>query len=184
MNRGEFLKGIFGAAVVAAMPKSVVDQIEQIPELQPKPIVLEKIPPNLNFKPVLDTLSKVLCLYSKEELIGFSTDFFLAMKQELIQDPPNEDCYGYATYTERSRSWKVQVNKMIWNDPRFARHYLFAEESLQMVLADKNVKLMGTVLVTELGESLGLGEAVQRTAILEGNGALIFEQYDNTRPSE
>ena len=83
MDRKGFLKRVFGAAVVAAMPKVVVNQIESLPAPveEKEPIFLDKV----TEKPIIPNISeRILFIYDKEKLIGYSAQFDLSSKMDTM----------------------------------------------------------------------------------------------------
>ena len=105
MERRLFLKNIFGAAVIAAIPKVVIDQIEAI---APKDIIpIEKNKPLLN---------NGLYIYDKNQLIAASTLFTVNSTHHHFDTTSLDDLSynGYRSFIPMQYDSKIYAEKLRW----------------------------------------------------------------------
>ena len=151
MKRRDFFKGIFGAAVVAAIPKSVMEQIEATPIPEAKSIakggvINLKNPETAHFA----TFGKqILYIYDEDNFLGWSTDFNLSAKREAIPIPKTkrvkigkkyywiQDFEAYPDYKIGPFEWNIQACRLHWkvDDPSD----LF-DKDLNCVISDKGMQ--------------------------------------------
>jgi hypothetical protein len=180
MERRNFFKSIFGAAVVIAMPKIVVEQIEK----NPPPFPLEK---------------SVIYIYNEEELIGESLHFKVNINQDYITIPPVkevkfwtgeytkkgkkkyryqfvEDFSGYPEYIKGLKAWDVDVTNLKWKkDPE----QVFQERKLlHCLMKIDTVIITGDIHLSSLNLSAKY-EGVTHDAKFVGSGALRLKQEKN-----
>lgn len=117
MERRNFLKGIFGAAVVAAMPKAVVDQIEDLSEPPPvstkewKDIEKTFTHGTVDLGPIPVTSENILFIYDKERLIGYSCDFSAEAHMDKTDFNTLE---GYLIYSYTPPQYVITANSVHW----------------------------------------------------------------------
>lgn len=158
MRRRDFLKGIFGAAAVAAVPAVVLKQIDSLPEeplAELNPPLEDEIkiiePEPLRSRPIIDG---VLYIYDEreEQLIAASTNFRVDMfcnpiRLDSLDDEPQ--------FVNAPSSWSVSAEDIQWKvDPT----QVFDEgKVLKCLMAKDNVKYCGDVYLTELVGSGSFG---------------------------
>jgi hypothetical protein len=163
MDRRGFLKNIFGAAVIAAMPKIVVEQIETLPEapISPAingvtPIFTKKVPVNGLFYIYDD---------KEEKLIATSTNFNIRFEQKYIKHVPG------------LLSWDLSAENIQWiENPR----QVFEENrKLRYLILKNGNKISGDVYITQLEYIAPQYEQISSSAEFKGSGALILEANEN-----
>lgn len=169
MDRRGFLKGIFGAAVVAAMPPIVVDQIEALPEpTLISPVVNEVKPIFTRLEPIAP--NGLLYIYNDTELIGISRRFNLNMRQQYIDVT---DFKGWKQYLKGSLNWDISASDMNWaGDPR---EYFAEITKLNCIILKDNIKIIGDIYITQLEFISPMFEELSSNVEFEGSGALIIE---------
>jgi hypothetical protein len=85
MKRSDFLKNVFGAAVVAAMPPLVVKQIDALPETEIKSEKEIVTPENIETALLCD----VFYLYDNKEIIAYSHLFNFSLRRDTV---PIQEC--------------------------------------------------------------------------------------------
>jgi len=153
MRRRDFLKGIFGAAAVAAVPAVVLKQIDALPE--------EPIPPvdaigKTYTGPIEHTIKvdpesiDVLYIYDEKEqqLIAASTDFRVDMQCRYYPDEEHSRFTGQPEYRKAPPSWSVSAHNIVWKvDPV----QVFNKGNvLKCLMAKDNIKFCGEVFLAEL----------------------------------
>lgn len=136
MERRDFLKGIFGASVVAAMPKVVVDQIEQLPT--------NVISPSNKKTKDIDsyTGSNVLFIYNKDTLIGVSTHFSIIIRNDKVSIP--------FKILQVQKSAEIEAFNIYWEDI-IDLHDILMSNDLSFLVKNDNIKMTGNVVVSEIG---------------------------------
>lgn len=87
MKRSDFLKNMFGAAVVAAMPPLVVKQIDALPDSEAKPEKGKVISESIE-----TTFVDGMCyLHDTKKIIAYSQLFNISLRKETI---PIQDCFS------------------------------------------------------------------------------------------
>ena len=193
MRRRDFLKGIFGAAAVAAVPAVVLKQIDELP------------PPEgvTNNLPEVNTEGSILYIYDDNQLVGSSSIFNLNFHQEINPMPKMrwvklpwdgryykhkknkkglpkkkhrwqciEDDHAPVDYFPGVKSWNVPAYQIQWLlDPV----ELFDRPStkLQCLMIKDDVKFSGSIYLTQLDSTSPLDEKTTYGAIFEGNGELM-----------
>ena len=178
MERRNFLKGIFGAAVVASMPPAVVKQIESLPE---PPVEWDDVIPSfprgsVRIDPSNQMVSEsVLCIYDKDRLIGYSNDFNLSIHHNFIRfrvDELSDDFYTGPVPLK----WDLKVNHIYW----YVNPVYLDDTSLHCLILHEEMKLSGDVVISQLASFDPLDKPVWHEAHFEGAGALIIEPDDDT----
>jgi hypothetical protein len=178
MDRKGFLKRVFGAAVVAAMPKVVVDQIESLPEPIPAPplekdvleYAKEQIEPyKKNLKPVAP--NGVLYIYDEETavLLAACLDFNLELHQECIKFEND--------YFRGLESWSIRSYNIRWR--KSIEEYFDDEKKLRCLIFKDNIKISGSLIITQLDSFAPLDKETSYGACFEGIGELIIEVNEN-----
>lgn len=167
MDRRSFFKNMFGAAVVAAMPKIVVDQIEKIPieEITPQVITPQapKVIPNLG--------DRCLYLYDNDKLIAGSTQFNLEFHREFY----HEFLDHTALHIKGPYEWKVSVEKLRWFDYKVGMNYFEENIPLHCVIHyDKNLVVSGDTYLTECRLTAPMDAEIQEDIVLTGTGELLL----------
>lgn len=189
MDRKGFLKRLFGAAVVAAMPKVVVDQIESLPEPIPIPpvekdvieCVKEQIGEN-TYKPeavVLDS-DNVLLIYNKDSLVGISNYF--QIKAERKYSPTMELAGSpYIDFLMAPMSCKIAATNINWYDGVNLNDILMSDDLHFLAKhIENNIKLTGDIITTQMDIDAGMYTPITTSATFTVTGAIIVEPNDNT----
>jgi hypothetical protein len=203
MERRDFLKGIFGAAVVAVMPKGVVDQIEKLPEpispaINGAPLVVlkdgKKIPLEDYRIPDYDNC---LYIYDEDKLIGQSNKFNLTFKQDIL--PINKskwikiwtgkykkksgkkkykwqlvsDSTGFPEYAKGLKEWNLDSDNIEW----FVNpKELFENNKMfHCLIKNKEIKIMGDIYIEQINLTAPYLENIVDSAKFSGNGKIILE---------
>lgn len=171
MDRRGFLKGIFGAAVVAAMPPLVVRQIEALPEPVPiSPAVNGATPVFTKLEPIAP--DGLLYIYDeKDGLIAMSRKFNLNVHKQFIEINP--DYGGWKQHISGPISWNISTEDINWvGDPR---EYFTKFRKLNCILLKDDKKISGDIYITQLEFESPMFEELSCRAEFEGSGALIME---------
>ncbi|NMC60073.1 MAG: hypothetical protein GYA51_11950 [Candidatus Methanofastidiosa archaeon] len=183
MNRAGFLKSIFGAAVVAAMPKVVVEEIEKIPTEEITPtsstvlewhdVVTEFKIPNGNR----------LFLYNDKQLIAVSTHFaveFTSPKTIDVNISPFDEFPSFK-YLSDPPCWKVQVDQLHWFNDNKGIDYFSEKQDLQVVLSCDNLTVNGNAYITEYSTSINVKDNASIIDAIELTGYGIWYVNCNNR---
>jgi hypothetical protein len=172
MDRRNFFKGMFGAAIVASMPKIVVDQIEKVPieEITPVP-VLEKP------KYVMYHLGEqCMYLYDNDKLIAGSTLFNLSFRREYLNMMDSSYLDSYPPEFRMGRpEWSVTAEQLRWFNHKRGLDYFTNEKPLQCVIYNKGVVIKGNVYITQCTLTCGMETFIQEDVTLQGTGELIID---------
>ena len=174
MRRRDFLKGIFGAAALAAVPAVVLRQIDELPP--PAPPIDPPLPPTISAKrPVPQNGLLYIWDGERNELVGTSTEFSLNMHRHPIDVSSwYPEVTDYPTYMEGPTSWDAQAERIQWLiDPRDLFERLPTQ--LQCLMAKDDMKFCGNVYLTQLYLTAPLYEETTYGAVFEGTGELIME---------
>jgi hypothetical protein len=171
MDRRNFFKGMFGAAVVAFMPKIVVEQIEKVPINEITPVPVLKKPKQVIFH----LGEKCMYLYDDNQLIAGSTLFDLEFQRKVISLPTWE---GYDQYVMGESEWKIAVEQLRWFNSETGLRYFEESKPLKCVIHYKGTEYMGYVLITECRLSCGIDTPIQEDVMLTGTGSLIMTTKD------
>ena len=165
-----FLKNIFGAAVIAAMPKVIVDQIEYLPP--------EIVPDRLHEddEPGHTVYDQCLFIHDGEFLIGASTFFNLEMHRDFIHIGDNN---GWPEYITGPFSWKVSADRFIWVNEELGHAYFLDNRPLQCLIYHQGRKVKGEGFVTQLTLNTPLYEPIDYNILMEGNGSLIIDAAED-----
>jgi len=169
MDRRCFFKGIFGAAIVASIPKIVVEQIEQTPIEELTPV------PKEAFEQVVSYVKgKCLYLYDNEKLIAGSTDFALELKRDIL--PVNiNPIENYPEYAPGKLQWNIVAYQLRWFNHKTGLHYFEEQKPLQCVISYQGIRYKGDVYVMECSLTQAMMNNIQEDVMLEGTGSLIIE---------
>jgi hypothetical protein len=166
MDRRNFFKGMFGAAIVASMPKIVVDQIEKAEQIAPKHNDLSDIQGGIS----PSGKEQLMYLYDDNRLIASSSEFKLNYKRESIRVPPD----SYPEYYLSEMSWDVEAS-LFWNNRKAGLDYFAENKPLQCVIYNKGLKIKGNVYITCCILSNGSLDYPYENVMLSGVGALIID---------
>jgi hypothetical protein len=166
MERRTFLKNIFGAAIVTAMPAIVVKEIEKFapPESLTSPIISPPIE--------VEWADKVCYLFDDQGLIGGSTMFHMEMKRPFI-DVSHD--MGYREYISGPWEWNIAVERMRWIDHKRGLDYFYENKPFKIAMKEGEYKLFGEVYLTECALTCPQYDEIEEDIVLQGTGALIFE---------
>jgi hypothetical protein len=178
MERRSFLKNIFGAAVVAAMPKIVVEQIEKAPPETLTP----KIDPVNGVEPVFvkqkDYLKgNFIYLYDNDVVIAGSSMFAFAMDRPIIHNFSFDDPEIAFSYSA-PMSWKIAVDKLLWFNHDKGMSYFTRYEPLQFVAVFNNARITGEALLVECSIGAPMFGQIEEDIVLQGTGAITIETMD------
>lgn len=162
MERRKFLQNIFGAAVIAAMPRIVVDQIESIAPRDIIPIEKNKIIPNNG-----------LYIYDKNQLIAASTLFTVNAKRQSF-DTSSLDDIGYH-YTIPARfDCKILVEKLRWFNGLSGRDFIESNDPLKILIYRDELRIEGEVLLTECALTFAELHEIEEDVVLTVMGDIII----------
>lgn len=170
MDRRKFLQNMFGAAVIAAMPKIVVDQIVSLPEPPPISPAINGAVPIFTQKCSIPNGLLYIWDDKKNTLIGASDRFSLEFKQDWIDiEMPS----GFPLHYPGLRSWNISASNIQWiNDPMES----FKEQrKLRCLIAKDNIKINGEIYISQLEITAPQFEKITSAAEFTGNGELIAE---------
>jgi len=197
MKRRNFLKGIFGAAVVVAVPIAVVNRIEQseIRHVSDRLHVADKL--GTIIKPIDESIfnsNDILFIYDEERLIGYSRLFALNFYQAPVDVsllyPPKvwngkrknltkkhkkgKKIYEidyHPTYHKGSKQWTLDVDMVNWEvDPMLL---LENNKMLNCLIKHGNMKITGDIYLTSHSLSIPMYDGISGIATFEGSGELI-----------
>lgn len=173
MDRRGFLKNIFGAAVVAAIPKIVLKQIDDLPKhpiTSPvngiEPIFIKEIPTHPN---------GLLYIWDDEKnaLIGASKNFSLNFRQGYVDVSIISDgCY--AQYLPGPKSWDISASNIQWVGN--AKESFEQSKKLRCLIAKDDIRINGEIYITQLASFAPLNGVISYDAKFEGNGELIIKK--------
>jgi hypothetical protein len=186
MERRNFLKGIFGAAAIAAMPNIVLSQIENAPPQFP--------PDRIEGKKVIKDGEDILYLYDDNKLVGQSNDFFLNVNRELIDvttisNRRREWTGTYKKNGKKKYKWVIEPNmypeykqgRLRWNITS-ERIQWFVEPKtlftdctmLKCICKYKDIKMQGEVMIESMNLNSCIYGVTEHSATFTGNGTLIM----------
>jgi len=171
MERRTFLKNIFGAAVVAAMPPILVRQIEELPP--------EKIAP----LPDPVTLRKVIhgnCMYihDGENLLAASRKFNLVFENHLV--PIGYDM-GYPEYIQGLREWKVWGEDVMWLNGDSGMNHIIDNKPLYCLIYHDGLRIVGQGYITECQMTASMEAThIESDMMLSGTGELIIDTKEDS----
>lgn len=174
MRRRDFLKGIFGAAAIAAVPTIVLKQIDALPQ---EPVTaIEPTPPTPRLsvkRPIPENGLFYIWDKDEERLVGACTDFSLNMQcnyfdQTLLDGP-------WVMYERGRPSWNIEANNVQWLvDPQ----ELFERENktLLCLMAKDDMKFSGDIYLTQISLTIPFfrEEEAINYAKFEGSGELLM----------
>ena len=172
MRRRDFLKGIFGAAALAAVPTIVLKQIDELPPPPAPPIEPASPPiPISSKRPIPENGLFYIWDKDREELVGASTDFSLNMNANFIDVTSIDD--DYRKYMRGVPSWNIEANNVQWLvDPE----ELFKREpkALLCLMAKDDMKFSGDIYLTQISLTIPFfrEEEYVNYAYFEGSGML------------
>lgn len=173
MRRRDFLKGIFGAAAIAAVPTFVLKQIDELP---PEPVpAIESTPPTPRLsakRPIPENGLFYIWDKDREELVGACTDFSLNMNANFVDVTSWES--PYREYIKGRPSWNIEANNVRWLvDPRelieqHDKHHLLC------LMAKDDIKFQGDIYLINFNITVPFfaEEWVINDAMFEGSGIL------------
>ena len=171
MRRRDFLKGIFGAAAIAAVPAIVLRQIDDLP---PTPEKVDAIG-NVYTGPVQPSSVKpipqngIFYIWDKDEgrLVGASTDFSLNMNANFVDVTSIDD--SWPMYLRGLPSWNIEARNVQWLvNPQ--ELFLRETKHLLCLMAKDDMKFTGDIYLSQI--SLMAEEIFSYDATFEGNGIL------------
>jgi hypothetical protein len=173
MDRKDFLKSMFGAAVVATMPQVVVRQIENIPlseEVKPQPEVIKPTPVKSISKPI--TSENVLFIYDNEKLIGYSTEFDVTTEVKTMNFYV-DSLIGYYTQVPIPPKYTLSANHIHWVvNPKD----LFAsKQTLDCLIRHDKLTIKAQMYISSLQVSFGMFEQGEYSSEFEITGAVQIE---------
>lgn len=165
MDRKGFLKRVFGAAVVAAMPKVVVDQIESLPEPisvpPPEKDVIEYAKEQVDL--ALSESERVLFIYDtqNDKLVAYSYDFNIEAKRTVIPD-------------EYRRSYEVRANKIFFTNTDNPDEYITEPDILRFVMKHNDIEVFGKMALTQLTKAIPIDKPIEYSAIFTNVESLVI----------
>ena len=172
MERRTFLKNIFGAAVVAAMPAILVRQIEELP---PEKILSARLH-NLD-EPGQICHDNCMYIHDGENLLAASRQFNLVFKNHLV-DVTN--AYSeYPEYVSGYREWKVWGENVMWLDGDTGMNHLMDHKPLYCLIYHGGSRIVGQVYITECSVSAPMYDHIELDVMMTGSGELIVDTNDD-----
>lgn len=174
MNRAGFLKRIFGAAVVAAMPKVVVDQIESLPEPistpPPEKDVIEYAKEQVDL--ALSESERVLFIYDtqNDKLVAYSYDFNIEAKRTVI---PFDDI-EWRKYVQGPWSYEVRANKIFFTNTDNPDEYITEPDILRFVMKHNDIEVFGKMALTQLTKAIPIDKPIEYSAIFTDVESLVI----------
>lgn len=165
MDRKGFLKRVFGAAVVAAMPKVVVEQIESLPEPisvpPPEKDVIEYAKEQVDL--ALSESERVLFIYDtqNDKLVAYSYDFNIEAKRTVIPD-------------EYRRSYEVRANKIFFTNTDNPDEYITEPDILRFVMKHNDIEVFGKMALTQLTKAIPIDAPIEYSAIFTDVESLVI----------
>lgn len=165
MDRKGFLKRVFGAAVVAAMPKVVVEQIESLPEPisvpPPEKDVIEYAKEQVDL--ALSESERVLFIYDtqNDKLVAYSYDFNIEAKRTVIPD-------------EYRRSYEVRANKIFFTNTDNPDEYITEPDILRFVMKHNDIEVFGKMALTQLTKAIPIDKPIEYSAIFTNVESLVI----------
>ena len=159
MNRRTLLKNMFGAAVIAALPKRVVEQIESIP---PDPIIKEEKDVIEYAKEQIISGNDVLYIYDENQLVGHAHNFHLNMHNDII---PVEYIQGLTHWNLQAYDihWHTDVQELITNDIK-----------LNCLILHEDTRITGDIYIQEMELISPIEGTLGYSAKFEGYGKLFI----------
>jgi hypothetical protein len=192
-TRRRFLKNLFGAAVVAAIPKPVFDAIVAKPEL-PSPPEVNGITPI--FTKGCSFPSSMLYVYKDDELIGQCINPTLDVKKHFIEVPKVEhkrvkvgkkyrwlwvpDSGGWKETIAIRKEWCLIADNMIWY--KNGRDFLVSDDKLKCLIKTDIYTIIGDVLLVELNMTISNSDPMINNCKFVGTGTFICDE--STRPQK
>ena len=188
MDRRNFFKGMFGAALIATIPKSVMSQIEEMPihTFQEDDVLteLERQIEGTKYKP-----SAILYIYDDNDVVlGHSTDFNIIFRRDVIK-VNSIDAVSLDEYMMSGKSeWRVEINSLHVrkthikdNYPYWLDIYFHEGNYLKMIIVDKDIQYHGNVQLElyTIHDPLGEPDRINE-AVVSGIGELIMTDYEST----
>jgi len=172
MDRRNFFKGMFGAAVIATMPKIVVKQIEELPPEEITPVTPAPVIPTpepIKTKGIFS--GNCLYLYDDAGLIAASTLFRL----EFSRSWQEQDSFsGWKEYTQGPMEWRISAEKLRWINGQAGMDYLVGMKPLKCLIHHDNLKIQGEVYLTECTLTAPCDDIIEEDIVLAGVGELII----------
>jgi len=167
MERRNFLKGLFGTAIIAAIPKPVFDKIVETPFVVPEQA---KVPAE---NIIVPEVNSYLYLYDNENnLLASSPHFNLEMKIEYISTGMDAD--NWAQHITGPKRWFVNVDNIQWHKKDTnIEDVMLSPSIITVVLYNKEYRLHGNVNITHY--QINSFELNVDSCVLEGSGSLIVE---------
>jgi hypothetical protein len=202
MNRRDLLKGLFGTAVIAAVPTIVLKRID---ELTPPPT--PPIPPvdavGKVYTGPIDPEDNILYIYDDNQLVGGSHNFNLKFHQDInpiaksrwvklpwdgqyYKNKKNkkglpkkkhrwqiiEDYNAPVEYIQGLKSWWIEAENMFW-DVDPRELFLQIPAQLHCLMSKNNMKFYGDVYLSNITFTAPDEESEVWSAIFEGSDELI-----------
>ena len=167
MNRRTLLKNMFGAAVIAALPKRVIEQIESIP---PDPIIKEEKDVIEYAKEQIISGNDVLYIYDENQLVGHAHNFHLNMHNDII---PVEYIQGLTHWNLQAYDihWHTDVQELIINDIK-----------LNCLILHEDTRITGDIYIQETELISPMRGTLRYSARFEGYGKRTNEKRFDRLP--
>jgi hypothetical protein len=179
MDRRNFLKGVLGGAVIAALPKPVMEAlVTHYPESVGIGEEFDEVwqtSGNVNSK--YPSITTILFIYTGDTLIGTSTNFNIEQKQEYIPIPHSvEELVEYEEYMPALKGWWIAAENVQWLNNYDPKTLFMNNIQMSCIAVDEksNLKWIGEVLLTELSVGTPFEESVTYQARFEGLGELTM----------
>jgi len=176
MDRAGFLKNVFGAGIVLAMPKVLVDKIEALPPpVVTPPVIEEKKPIFTDSKTDIKVETykdNCMYLYKNEHLLGYSYENNIDMKRPVHRIVTGD--FGFDHYAAGLAEWDISMKHIKWLDSwGLLDEYLLSGTPITMLLRKGEHIIQGEVIVMERNNMwLGTGWVDIKC---KGYGALTIE---------
>jgi hypothetical protein len=164
MERRDFLKGIFGAAVVAVVPKPIVEAIEKAPPETLTPVVKEGV----KTPPVFKTNDAFIYLYDGEVLLAASNDVDLNWHH----NPIEYEVDGYRMHTAGLMSWDIEVLNLKYFNAEGIDSAFASNKPVQILYHMPNINIHGEAYITQMTMNAPFEDSSSNDLYLEGSGGL------------
>jgi hypothetical protein len=182
MKRRIFLKNLFGAAVVAAIPKPIFEEMVRTPLPEKLVFVPDRLheadepghvlPPN-----------KYLYLYDDKKFIGSSCDFNISMSQDYITIPKAkrvkigsryhwmEDYFAPPEHFPTTREWTLKADYISWN---ILPDDIDRNDKLNFIATVGDKTLIGDIYISAFATQAGYDSPIRYAAEFYGTGPLVI----------
>jgi hypothetical protein len=169
MERRDFLKGIFGAAVVAVVPKPIVEAIEKAPPETLTPMIQPTVKEVVKSPPLGTMNDGFIYLYDGDVLLAASNQVNLNFHHP---NPIQYEVDGYVMYTAGLMRWDIEVRNLRYFNSRMIEAAFSSIKPVKILYHMSNINIHGEAYIAEMTLGIPLEEAFFTDMRLEGTGGL------------